>query len=205
MSAIDYKNGGRPALPSNVQPASEKQVQFVKKLLAEKNLAMIAELALAIQDSLESGLTKQAASAAIDALLPLPRTALAHDDGNAVGEGYYLLDGTAYKVVKAKGSGNLYAKKFVAAPAPCPGHLDHSTPSAFDAPFLYCAEPCGAVKAGYEYAPGAMRLLTGAARLTLEQAAEMGRATGTCVVCGRLLTAEESVLAGIGPVCAARL
>jgi len=58
---------------------------------------------------------------------------------------------------------------------------------------------------GYEYAPGAMRLLKSATRLTLEQAAEIGVKTGRCVVCARLLTDPESVAAGIGPVCAARL
>jgi hypothetical protein len=162
-------------LPAS-QIATDKQVAFVKRLLAEKNLAMIAELALAIEDSLDGVLTKQAASAAIDALMACPRkpqTSLAHDDGNAVGEGYYFLNDEVYKVVAAKGSGNLYAKKFG--------------------------------RAGYEYAPGAMRSLAGAARLTLEQAAAMGRATGICVICGRLLTAAESVTAGIGPICAGRL
>jgi hypothetical protein len=58
---------------------------------------------------------------------------------------------------------------------------------------------------GYEYAPGAMRLLASASRLTLEQAAEMGVKTGRCVVCARLLTDPESVAAGIGPICAGRL
>jgi hypothetical protein len=121
-------------------------------------------------------LDSKSASNAISALLNQPRKpqpALAHDDGNAVGEGYYFLLDEVYKVVKAKSSGNLYAKKFG--------------------------------RAGYEYAPGAMRVLAGAARLTLEQAAELGRATGICVVCGRLLTNPESVQAGIGPICAGRL
>jgi hypothetical protein len=173
MSLIDYKNGGRPALPYASQMASEKQVAFVTRLLAEKNLAMIAELALAIQDSLEAGLTKQAASAAIDALLPLPKLPLTHEDGNAVGEGFYWVNGLAYKVQAAKSHGGLYAKVFS--------------------------------EAGYEYAPGAMRLLATAERLTLEQAAELGIQTGRCVICARLLTDPESVAAGIGPVCQARL
>jgi hypothetical protein len=60
-------------------------------------------------------------------------------------------------------------------------------------------------ESGYEYAPGAMRLMKDAQRLTLEQASEAGVRTGRCVVCARTLTDPESVAAGIGPVCAARI
>lgn len=161
-------------MTSHYRPASEKQIAFIKKLLAEKDLAMIPELALAIQDSLESDrpLPIQAASAAIDSLLPLPKLPVAHEDGNAVGPGYYFVEGLIYQVVAAKSSGNLYAKVFS--------------------------------ESGYEYSPGAMRLMASAQRLTLEQAAEAGVQTGRCVVCARLLTDPESVAAGIGPVCALR-
>jgi len=38
----------------------------------------------------------------------------------------------------------------------------------------------------------------------LEAARSHGRATGNCACCGRLLTAEESVGRGVGPICAAR-
>jgi hypothetical protein len=44
-----------------------------------------------------------------------------------------------------------------------------------------------------------------APRLTLEDAAEFGKTSGYCMICGRLLTAEESVAAGIGPICAGKL
>lgn len=164
------------------QFATDKQVAFVRKLLAEKNLAMIPGLAAQIQAGLDDGLTKQAASAAIDSLLALPKAPLAHDDGNAVGEGYYFrhegedeADQTFYRVVAAKTTGNLYAKRW--------SYADK----------------------GWVYAPGAMALLAGARRLTVEQAAEAGRLCGVCVVCGRELTDPDSVAAGIGPVCAARL
>ena len=160
-------------MTSHYRPASDKQIAFIKKLLAEKNLAMIPELALAIQDSLESDrpLPVQSASAAIDALIALPKLPATHEDGNAVDAGYYFVEGLIYKV-QASQSGNLYAKVFS--------------------------------ESGYNYAPGAMRLIPTATRLTLEQAAEAGVKTGRCVVCARLLTDPESVEAGIGPVCAAR-
>lgn len=57
------------------------------------------------------------------------------------------------------------------------------------------------------YAPGAMRTLTEAMRLTAEVAEALAIAKGwtTCCVCGRLLTAKDSVAVGIGPICRDRL
>lgn len=42
-------------------------------------------------------------------------------------------------------------------------------------------------------------------KLTLEEAKEFGHAYGHCLICGRLLTAEQSVADGIGPICAGKL
>lgn len=56
----------------------------------------------------------------------------------------------------------------------------------------------------FEYAPGAVRTLRPEHRLTLEQAKEFGALYGTCCVCGRTLTNESSIEAGIGPVCASK-
>lgn len=44
-----------------------------------------------------------------------------------------------------------------------------------------------------------------APRLTVADAAEYGKTSGVCMICGRLLTAEDSVAAGIGPICAGKL
>lgn len=41
-------------------------------------------------------------------------------------------------------------------------------------------------------------------RMTLDEAKEYGKVTGTCCNCGRLLTNEESIAAGIGPICATK-
>jgi len=57
----------------------------------------------------------------------------------------------------------------------------------------------------FEYAPGALRdLRTKGVKMTLEKAVEYGRLYGICCVCGRTLTDETSVAAGIGPVCSAK-
>jgi N-acyl-D-aspartate/D-glutamate deacylase len=41
-------------------------------------------------------------------------------------------------------------------------------------------------------------------RMTLDQAKEYGKVTGTCCVCAAKLTNEESIEAGIGPICASK-
>lgn len=41
-------------------------------------------------------------------------------------------------------------------------------------------------------------------KMTIDEAKSLGKATGTCCVCGRRLDDPESVDAGIGPVCASK-
>jgi hypothetical protein len=56
----------------------------------------------------------------------------------------------------------------------------------------------------WQYTPGAMRNITPENRMTLEEAKQYGRTTGTCCQCGAKLTNEASIEAGIGPICAQR-
>jgi hypothetical protein len=100
------------------------------------------------------------------------------------GEGWYRLDGRVYKVQKAvHGSGHLYAKRLDVPADIRPG----------------------SVKGEWVYAPGMVNRLTDADRLTVDEAAAMGRLYGMCMVCGKTLTDEDSIEAGIGPVCIKRL
>lgn len=92
-----------------------------------------------------------------------------------VDEGMYSRDGQIYRVQRSRESGNLYAKK-----------LDSTTQT-------------------FSYAPGAMRVLTAAHRMTIEAAKAYGREFGVCCVCARALSNPASVEAGIGPVCGARV
>lgn len=89
-----------------------------------------------------------------------------------------------YKVQKAvHGSGHLYAKRLILQQ---------------DAPGMQ-------LKATFVYAKGAMRTLAEQGRkMTLEEAKEFGALYGVCCVCGRTLTDENSIEAGIGPVCAGK-
>lgn len=92
-------------------------------------------------------------------------------------EGMYRLDGVIYKVqIAVHGSGKPYAKRLVQ----------------------------DGERWSFEYAPGAMRKLGSRHLLTLEEAKEFGALYGTCCVCGRTLTNETSIEAGIGPICASK-
>lgn len=100
-------------------------------------------------------------------------------------EGMYRKAGSIYKVQKAvHGSGRNYAKRLVET-----GVKDPKT---------------GKNKWRFEYAQGFVYELRPEHALTIEQAKEFGALYGTCCVCGRTLTREESIEAGIGPVCAAK-
>lgn len=88
---------------------------------------------------------------------------------------YQTETGAIYKVQIAKnGSGRLYAKR-----------LDPATGT-------------------FTYAPGAIHNLRDDQRMTREAAAAFGKLYGICCACGRDLTDEGSIAAGIGPICSGK-
>jgi hypothetical protein len=92
-------------------------------------------------------------------------------------DGFWIMGDAIFKVQRAvHGSGNLYGKR-----------LDIETGK-------------------FEYEASVPRKLArgGAEPLTLDRAKELGHLYGICIVCGRTLTDEHSIEAGIGPVCAAK-
>lgn len=114
------------------------------------------------------------ASAAITYLLTLPRVTSA-PKAPALEDGVYMVEGVVFKVQHAvHGSGRQYAKRL------------HGESGSF------------------EYAPKALSVIRPEHLLTLEQAKSYGAVYGVCAVCGRTLTDEVSITAGIGPVCAGR-
>lgn len=56
----------------------------------------------------------------------------------------------------------------------------------------------------FEYAPGVIKVLTPAHKMTADQAAAYGKIHGNCVRCGKDLTDERSLTVGYGSTCAAR-
>lgn len=49
-----------------------------------------------------------------------------------------------------------------------------------------------------------LRFIRAEHRMTLDEAKEYGKVTGTCCVCAAKLTNETSIAAGIGPICASK-
>lgn len=97
-----------------------------------------------------------------------------------VDEGFYRKDGTVYKVQWNQGETAKYAKQLV---------------------ILHDQDDGGRRKGEWDYAPGAMKLLSVEDQLTLDEAKEFGKLYGVCCICGRRLTNEASIEAGIGPIC----
>lgn len=155
-------------------PASEKQVGFIGRLLAEKEV--IEHTRTYVERLLAEGITKQRASDAISHLLSLPKAAPLALDVDVQAreriseEGFYQADdGDVYKVVRTKDGERLYAKKTTAR--------------------------------GLEYVPGAMAKLFADQRLTGEQIAELGITFGFCIVCSTEFSDPTSKHIGIGPKC----
>jgi hypothetical protein len=159
-------------------PATDKQKNLIRK--------MTEELGLPVHDSKINGLTKKEASEHLDGLFTMQRNmkvngTLPKKASKAELEAgmYRTSDGRIFKVQKAvHGSGRMYAKELVTH-----GHGD----------------------AEFVYARGIVHTLDASQKLSLEDAKKYGALYGSCIVCARTLTNEESIAAGIGPVCGGRL
>jgi hypothetical protein len=173
----------RPAGPA----ASDAQLGFLRTLAAENG------------EEVRTSYTKAEASAEITRLIAAREdrkaagSAPVRTPGRVTEDGLYRTpDGEVYKVQFAvHGSGRLYAKKLTKLETP--RELKKGTRTH-----------------EFVYEEGALAKLTPAMKMTVEQMAEMGRDPqsalyGTCCKCGLLLTDEESIAAGIGPICSDRV
>lgn len=169
--------GSRIFNPSG-EPSSSA-VQYLRNLLDEREVEPGYRKAL--EGYLSGDMTAHGVSTAIERLKPLPkRSAKVDQDGMYRDPG----TGTIFKVqVAIHGSGELYAKRLQ----------------------VEATDESGTSYTGrFVYAPGAIRRLRPEWRLTLEEAQEFGKLYGVCCVCGTTLTNEDSIDAGIGPVCAGK-
>ncbi len=172
MDQLDLAPAAAPA-PAN--EASEKQIDLINKLKAERDLTgkdIKRSLELGREQWRQGLFGREQASALITDLLGAPRPAL--PEAAEVPEGMHKVGPNIFKVQRSPQTGRLYAKRL-------DGKGDQW---------------------GFVYAPGAVRSLSEATVMTLEQAKEFGALYGTCCRCGRTLTDEGSIEAGIGPVCA---
>lgn len=163
-------------------PATEAQTRYLKSLLTKR--VIDDEHAHWILCQIESGdLSKRQAHVEIDVLLSKPmRRKEAFVPMPAmkteVALGFYTDGDNVYEVVESK-QGNKYAKVLVVKT-----HGKQGT---------------------WAYVQGGMAHAKDWDALTVEQAAGLGKQWGVCMCCGRTLTKQESIDAGIGPICAGRL
>ncbi len=167
----------------NNTPATDKQLAFIVKLGESRDITASTyepaiKAVLEVIATQPDIMTKAAASKTIDLMTKLPyiqtKTTQAPDKKVGLEVGYYILNDNFFKVVRSPSTGNLYAKQYI--------------------------------DGTWEYTSGAVYQLkkNDAQLMTLEDAKKFGAIYGTCVVCGRTLTAEQSVEAGIGPVCSSK-
>lgn len=116
-------------------------------------------------------------------------------------EGMHKLGNEIFKVQRSPTTGRLYTKRLVVE-RDC---LGHETTEGAIGDTVYCDGSCQSsddVSVTFEYYPGALSGLSEATRMSLDDAKAFGALYGVCCRCGRTLTDESSIAAGIGPVCA---
>lgn len=161
-------------------PCDEKFEEALSKQTRAQASSSINGLQTAIQVMKQKGTlpvpwSKQQAQASAQTSEAAPQTTWRPTDG------MYKVGERIFKVQRAvvNGDGHPYAKELIRT-----------------------EQRGGDIKHSFKYVPGAMKLLKEEHKMTLEQAKEYGALYGTCCVCGRTLTNEESIAAGIGPICA---
>lgn len=172
--------------PFPLTPATEKQIKFLISLCSERGVDLTVITGQPEFDA--SKISKKDASAMITDLLNSPKPKIAAPAkpmtpvAAEITEGMYRTpEGKIYKVQRGvHGSGYLYAKEL---------KVDESVTPA---------------DVWFAYAAGMIRKLKIEWKMTLEEAKAFGALYGTCCVCGRTLTDEKSIEAGIGPVCASK-
>lgn len=161
--------------------ATEKQVAFIAKLREERGLP-----------ELDFTGSKKQASEEISRLLALPKVSVviekAHEDVKQV---YREITEGIWKADNADGTDDIYKVYYTVHGA-----------NVLAVKRLTRRE---GKKGSFKYLGAARRFLPGnAVKMTLEEAAAFGKLYGFCIRCGRTLTDEGSIAAGIGPICAGK-
>lgn len=172
--------------------ATEKQMDLIHRLIKERETIRLTEVQQEYLVGVRDGttiLTRNAASKVIDGLFDLPKKQGQPHFNIPLEDGMYKKGATIYKVQHAvHGSGRQYAKK-----------LCYFDPDGHE------AREAG-TEGSWEfiYQQGAINTLSPEDKMSLEEAQEFGRIYGVCCRCGATLTDENSIEAGIGPICATK-
>jgi hypothetical protein len=104
-------------------------------------------------------------------------------DADELEKGVYEVDEVIYIVQRSRSSGHNYAKKLVVISGERLNEADEH------------------VQIEFEYAPGAVKSIRPAHKMTRDRAVHLSLRYGVCIRCGKLLKAAKSVERSIGPVC----
>src|SRR6478609_6593216 len=183
MTAMTHQYWRNPYRPSEVRLAWVKQYNYILILLNEREYAPEVprdkqeQIIRDCRDGKGTPLTSKAASDMIEALRAAPYRQRA---GNPAHEARVVEDGfyeARGRIYKLLTSmaGRRYAKV-----------LND--------------------RGKFEYIEGGSHeVFMHGSKLSLERAKELGKLHGRCIICGAELTADESIKAGIGPVCAKKV
>lgn len=146
----------------------------------DKQLALIQKLMIERGVTAKPGydwsrLSRKTASETIERLIKMPKVVSAATGKPILADGLYVVDGEVYKVKRSNGAGQPYASVLV------PG-VDGGSGS-------------------FTYVKGMTAKIKPEHKMTIEQAMAHGSLYGQCAACGRLLSNDESIELGIGPVC----
>lgn len=192
--------------------ATEKQVRLIRELLDEKDLLKDPHFFDSVQ-AMDAGeyaanveriklevanVSKDRATGIISNLLALPRKVREsdriqeqrrrHDSAPEPSAGMYRRpNGEILRVYLGQQSGRNLVKRLVDTGQP---HPEDPSINLHDWQYVGLAQT---------------KLATDAEQMSLAEAKEYGRMTGSCCRCGRRLDVPESVEAGIGPVCAGKV
>lgn len=172
-----------------VKLASEKQINFLRKLIDEKawELAGGEDYAPIVNVQTGEPVSAKSAGEAITWLLTLARKPVETTTTVDLESGIYLHDGQVFKVYTNQARTRMLAKLLVLPEGWV--DLSRNEREASD------SQP------QWIYQGVASRFVKADEKMTLEQAKEFGAIYGVCSNCGRLLTNEDSIEAGLGPIC----
>lgn len=162
-----------------INRSSTTPVRNDRDFATDKQIAFINKLRVerglpALPDGTE--IVRSAVTGILDDLKRTPRAQSAPVATAALEIGIYQVGERVYKVYPNQSKSHLLAKLLV---------VDNG-------------------EASWSYQGAAARFVKADQRMTLEQAKVFGAITGICCNCGRTLTDETSIEAGIGPICAQR-
>ena len=170
------KAGQRPA-------ASSKALDYLGSLMNERDVP--ADDLAAMEVAIGRGLDSQTCSQLIDECKSYPKLSVARGEQPLEDGMYRTPSGGIFKVYHTvHGANQQVAKRLV---------LDEDANSGWRFEYEGKAPLKG---------PDAIQPQW---RMTLDQAKEFGAVYGVCCICSRTLTNEDSIEAGIGPVCAGRI